>query len=365
VGDGFRYAEALPEGNYRVTVTLGHPDLASRTTIRSENRRLMAENIVTRAGQTAVCEFLVNIRTPRLSPGNTMKLNSREWSDAADAALTPTWDDSLTLTFAGENIAIRSIDVAPAGDDVLQVFLIGDSTVTDGGGSWGSTLPRWLTMPVVVANHAESGQTMKMFRFSRRWDKMILQVRPGDYVFMQFGHNDSKASGHDAMWPEQDEAGEWAVTHSDAATDYVWMLATNAVEIRRRGGIPVIVSPMTRIDRQTGRENNRSLGDYPAACRRAAELAGCAFIDLNTMSVELMNALPPDAVRACYTDATHSTPYGGYLFSRCIVEGIRRAVPDLARYLTDDAGTFDPARPEPQLADFDLPPDPTTRRRAN
>ena len=363
---GFLFSVDLPEGNYKVTVTLGDSEEPSRATIKSENRRLMAENVSTRAGQYAVCEFLVDVRTPQLSPGNTMKLNSREWDVDAGEALTPTWDDKLTLWFSGERPAVCSIEIEPTADDVLRVFLIGDSTVTDGGGSWGAMLPRWLKMPVVVSNHAESGQTMKMFRLSRRWEKMIRQVRPGDYVLMQFGHNDSKSSGHDAMWPDEDEAGEWAVTHSDALTDYVWMLATNAVEIRRRGGIPVIVSPMTRIDRQTGRENNRSHGDYPEGCRRAAELAGCALIDLNAMSVELMNALSPEAVRACYTDATHSTPYGGYLFSRCIVEGIRAAVPDLARYLADDAGAFDPGRPEPSPADFALPADPVTpRRRAN
>ena len=358
---GFRFSVIIPEGYYKVTVMLGDANEASRTTIKSENRRLMVENLSTAAGQYATCQFIVHVRTPQLSPGNVMKLNSREWDAGTNQALTPTWDDKLTLWFSGDHPAICAIEIEEI-DDVRRVLLIGDSTVTDGGGSWGCMLPRWFNMPVVVSNHAESGQTMKMFRFSRRWEKMIKEVRPGDYVFMQFGHNDSKRTGHDAIWPEEDEAGEWAITHSDAHTDYIWMLATNAVEIKRRGGIPVIVSPMTRINRETGREDNRTHGDYPEACRKAAELAECAFIDLNTMSLQLTNALSPDAVRACYTDATHSTPYGGYLFSRCIVEGIKKANLGLVQYLTDDARTFNPNNPKLQPEDFNMPPDPVIRR---
>jgi hypothetical protein len=363
---GFRFSVELPEGNYKVTVTLGDAERPSGATIKAENRRLMVQNVNTRAGQYAVCEFLVNVRTPELSPGNAIKLNTREWDDDAGMARTPTWDDKLTLWFAGERPAICSVEIEPAADDVVQLFLIGDSTVTDGGGSWGAMLPRWFNMPVVVANHAESGQTLKMFRFSRRWEKVVEQIRPGDYVLMQFGHNDQKATGHDAMWPAEDGAGEWAVTHSDAATDYVWGLAINAVEIRRRGGIPVIVSSMTRVDRRTGQQTNHLHGDYPDACRRAAELAGCALIDLNAMSVKMIEALSPEAISAAYYDDTHQSPYGGYLYSRCIVEGIRLAVPELARHLTDDADAFDPGRPLPQPSSFSLPPDPVLpRRRTN
>jgi lysophospholipase L1-like esterase len=185
-----------------------------------------------------------------------------------------------------------------------------------------------------------------------------MQMKPGDYVFMQFGHNDLNKSGHDAMWPREDVAGDWVNTHADANTDYKWLLAAYAVEVKRRGGIPVIVSPMTKINIRTGELNVAGMGDYPKAAGEAAKLAECAFIDLNSMSVELAQALGPTLAPKAYVDGLHSNTYGGYLFSRCIVEGIRSAKLDLARHLADDAGTFDVKRPLPLPDDFKLPIEP-------
>lgn len=358
---GFKFSAAVPEGNYKITVTLGDKDGESLTTIKSEARRLMVESFKTAKGKTATVSFIVNTRTPALSPGNTMKLDSREWNYSSGEAITATWDDKLTLQFIDAKPCVCAIELEKI-EDAVTVFVIGDSTVTDQvgetTGTWAQMLPRWFEMPVVIANHAESGQTMKAFRFQRRWDKIMSEIKPGDYVFMQFGHNDSKSSGHDGMWPADDGAGEWAMTHSDANTDYIWGLAINAVEIKRRGGIPVIVSPITRISRQTGTHNVAGHGDYPEACRKAAELAECAFIDLTAMSVDVMNGLGTVITPTAYTDATHTSLYGGYLLSKCVVQGIRDAGLDLARYLKKDAGQFDPKHPTPMPEQFTLPADP-------
>jgi lysophospholipase L1-like esterase len=350
----FRFSVALPGGNYRVRVTLGDASGTSVTTLRAENRRLMYEQVSTAQGQFRTVTFLVNVRHATLSPGNELKLDSREWNPRTREPLTPTWDDKLTLHFSGERPCVCAVEVAPA-DTAVTVFLIGDSTVTDQSGensaSWGQQLPRWFDMPVVVANHAESGQTLKAFRFQRRWDKVMEQIKPGDYVLMQFGHNDSKKSGHDGMWPAEDMAGEWALTHSDALTDYKWGLAINAVEILRRGAIPVILSPITRLN-MSGGTPNPSHGDYPRAAREAAAMAGCAFIDLYAMSVQAMNGLGTQTAPRAYTDGTHTTSYGGYILSRCVVEGIRKGIPELARFLRQDASGFEVARPTPDFSAF-------------
>jgi hypothetical protein len=160
------------------------------------------------------------------------------------------------------------------------------------------------------------------------------------------------------MWALDDRAGDWVNTHSDAHTDYKWLLAAYAVEVSRRGGIPVIVSPMTKMNRTTGEVNITGMGDYPQAAKEAAELAGCAFIDLNAMSVDVVKGLGATNAPAAYTDGLHTSTYGGYLLSRCIVEGIRQANLDLAKYITPDAGSFNPAAPQPLPADFKLPLDP-------
>ncbi|OAM89925.1 hypothetical protein AW736_11470 [Termitidicoccus mucosus] len=363
-GDGgapFKFSVAVPEGNYRVTVTLGDAAGESLTTVKAETGRLMLERVATASGRFETRAFLVNTRNARLSPGNQLKLDVREWDAAKNQTVTATWDDKLTLQFSDARPCVCAVEIEPVADAVT-VFLIGDSTVTDQGsepfGTWGQQLPRWFAPPVVIANHAESGQTLKAFRFQRRWDKVMSLMRPGDYVFMQFGHNDLNQRGHDAMWPVEDKAGDWVNTHADAYTDYKWLLAAYAAEVRRRGGTPVIVSPMTKIDRRNGFLNTPGLGNYPAAAREAARLADAAFIDLNAMSAEIVRTLGEKAAPLAYVDGLHTNTYGGYLFSRCIVEGVRRALPELARHIAADAGAFDPAHPSPLPDGFKIPPDP-------
>lgn len=357
----FKFSVVVPEGNYRVSVTLGDASEASTTTVRAETRRLVAERVQLAAGQFETRTFLVNVRTPKLSPGNEMKLDVRELNPQTREPVTATWDDKLTLQFGDVRPCVAAVEIARV-DDAITVFLIGDSTVTDQAseptGTWGQILPRWFKPTVAIANHAESGQTLKAFRFARRWEKVMMQMKPGDYVFMQFGHNDLNKSGHDAMWPREDVAGDWVNTHADANTDYKWLLAAYAVEVKRRGGIPVIVSPMTKINIRTGELNVAGMGDYPKAAGEAAKLAECAFIDLNAMSVELAQALGQTLAPKAYVDGLHSNTYGGYLFSRAIVEGIRGAKLDLARHLVDDVGTFDVKHPQPLPDDFKLPIEP-------
>ncbi len=359
----FKFSVRLAEGNYRVTVILGDTRGTSCTTVKAEERRLMLERVRTPEGGTVRLDFGVNVRHNTLSKGNAIKFDVREWDPATDLPVTNTWDDRLTLTFSDELPCVCAVKIAPM-DDALTVFLLGDSTVTDQVtepyGTWGQHLTRWLQLPVVVANHAESGQTAKGFRFQRRWDKVMELIKPGDYVFIQFGHNDLNARGHDAMWPLDDQAGEWVRTHSDALTDYKWELATDALEVKRHGGIPVIVSPMTKIDIRTGALNTAGLGDYPQGAREAAELAECAFIDLNAMSVKLVEALGPEAARKAYVDGLHTNTYGGYLLARCIAEGIREAKLPLAEHLLPDAA-FDLTHPAPLPDAYDIPADPPVR----
>ena len=160
-----RFSVKVPEGNYRVTLTLGDPEGTSRTTVKSEQRRLMLEGIQTGRGETKTVSFNVNVRTPQLSKGNSIKLNSRELDYDTGMIKTYTWDDRLTLQFHDSSVAVCALEIVPV-EDVITVFIIGDSTVSDqqGGGTWGQYLPRWFDNHVVVANHAESGMTIKGFR---------------------------------------------------------------------------------------------------------------------------------------------------------------------------------------------------------
>ena len=135
-------------------------------------------------------------------------------------------------------------------------------------------LPRWFKPEVAIANYAESGETLKAFRFERRWDKVMSQVKPGDYVFMQFGHNDLNKTGRNAMWPADQPSGDWSKTYSEANTDYKQLLKDYAEEVKKKGAIPVIVSPMTKISIQTGELNIAGISWASAGRRRRRQGSG-------------------------------------------------------------------------------------------
>lgn len=355
----FCFSVKLPEGNYKVTLTLGDPQGMSCTTVKSEVRRLMMERLQTNKGETLTVSFGVNVRTPQLSKGNAIKLNSRELDYATGIVKTYTWDDKLTLQFYGTAPAVCAIEIEPASEDVVTVFIIGDSTVTDqaSGGTWGQYLPRWFDSHIVIANHAESGMTIKGFRFGRRWDKIMESAHPGDYLLIQLGTNDEKKRGHDPMWDAADYAGDWVRTHSDPEKDYVWGLATMALEAKRHGMIPIIVSPMTKIDRKTATATE-VMTSYGTNARRGAELGECAYVDLWRMSREIIAALGRDAL-SVYADGTHTDNYGAYLFSLGIVQAIRDLGLGLSHHILPDTPNFDAKHPKPTLKDFACPIEPS------
>lgn len=335
-GGPFLFSLAVPEGDYRVTLELGGK-AASDTTVKAESRRLMAERIVARAGRTATVEFVVNVRTatlkapPTNAPGGVRVLLNRGEEGAYD------WDDKLTLEFCGPAPAVRRLRVEPV--TVPVVYLAGDSTVTDQrsepGASWGQMLPRFFKPEVSVANHAESGETLKSFLFEHRLDKLLSRMKPGDWLLIQFGHNDQKI-----QWPQ---------TYVEAATTYRDYLKAYIGEARRRGARPVLVTSMHRRKFDAAGKIINTHGDYPEAVRAVGRETGVPVIDLLDMSAALYEALAPDNAWKAFADggkdATHHNNYGAYVLARCVVSGIRAQVPDLAAHLAEDLPPFDPAHP--------------------
>ncbi|WP_230772077.1 rhamnogalacturonan acetylesterase [Sphingomonas sp. Leaf4] len=331
-GGGRRFSVALPEGNWQVTVTLGDRRAAT-TTVKAEARRLMLDRVATGGGKRVTRSFVVNTRTAQLTPppenapgGTIVRLKPREMA-------SPTWDDRLTLELLGDG-AVSTLRIEPA--NVPTLYLVGDSTVTDQqaepAASWGQMLPAFLDDKVAVANHAESGETLKSFVTELRLDKVLSTIRPGDWLFIQFGHNDQKA-----QWPQ---------TYVEASTTYRAYLNAYIAEAKRRGAKPVLVTSPERRNFDGNGRIKPSLGDYPAAVRAVAQEAGVPVIDLNQMSVAIYEALGPERSPLAFNDGgkdrTHHNNYGAWLLARGVAEGIR-ALPDLAGHVT--APRFDPARP--------------------
>ncbi|MGA9627516.1 MAG: rhamnogalacturonan acetylesterase [Bryobacteraceae bacterium] len=345
----FFFSVAVPEGNYNIAVTFGDAAAACVSTVKAESRRLMLEEVATAAGKFETRTFVVNVRNFRLPPpprnapgGDQVRLNDREQGVLH-------WDDKLTLEFSNTRPCVDSMRIDKV-DNIPTVFIAGDSTVTDQPreptASWGQMLPRFFKPGVAVANHAESGETLKSFITGLRLDKILSQMKKGDYLFMQFGHNDMKVN-----WPQ---------TYVEPFTTHKAYLKVFIAEARRRGAIPVLVTPMQRRNFDDQGKIRNTLGDFPESVRQTAKEENVALIDLTAMSIEFYEALGPAKALLAFSggrDATHHSDYGAYELAKCIVAGIKADRLDLAKYIVDDYQPFDPARPDPPEA-FKLPVDP-------
>ncbi len=358
-GKTFYFSVAVPEGNWRVTVTFGDPVVASENTVKAESRRLMVERVATVPGEFVTRSFIVNVRNRTLPPplknapgGVSVLTNDREEGSF-------TWDDKLTLEFnglpslasakEGHSPKVRTIALEPA--DVPTIYLLGDSTVTDqrweDGASWGQMLPRFFRPDVALANHAESGETLKSFVTGLRLAKVLSHLRAGDWVFIQFGHNDQKQ-----QWPQ---------TYVEASTTYKAWLRTFIAEIRLRGATPVLVtSPQRRNFDAQGRIINTH-GGYPQAVREVATEEQLSLIDLEAASRALYEALGPAQSPRLFAngghDATHHNNLGAYLLAQAVAQSLRDQNCPLAQNLVSDLPRFDPAHPG-NPDDFKLPPSP-------
>ena len=337
----FYYSMRVPEeGNYRVTVTLGDREAATVTTIKAELRRLMVEKVETRPGEFVKRTFLVNTRMPGIAGGGEVRLKDREKTAEVWA-----WDDRITLEFTNAHPAVSAIEIEKA--DVPTLYIAGDSTSTDQGrepyNSWGQMLPRFFRAEIAVANHGESGESLRGFAGERRLAKVMSAIKPGDWLLIQMGHNDQKEKGEGV----------------GAFTTYKESLQQFIAQTREKGATPVLVTPVNRMTFDAGGKITNSLGDYPEAVRQAGAEEKVVVIDLNAMSKLFYEALgPTDAVKAFADgDTTHHNNYGSYELAKCIVQGIRDGKLGLAKYLAEDVAAFDPAHPDP-LAAFAIPAEP-------
>jgi lysophospholipase L1-like esterase len=339
----FLFSAKVPEGNFNITVTFGDSTTATTTTFKAESGRPMLTRVEVPAGKVAERTFTTNVRTPKLPPVPNNAPGRNEVSlDQFDASNARDWDDKLTVEIVSPHAALRTIEITSA-PTAPTVFVAGDSTVTDrdGGGdvSWGQMLSVFFKPGVAVANNGQSGETMKSFANALRLDKMLSQMKPGDYLFLQFIHNDSKAN-----WPQ---------TYVEAETTYKAYLKVYIAEARLRGAVPVLVTAMDRGNRTTGAPTHGH-GGYPEAMREVAKEENVPLIDLYTMSIAFYENAGADAPKIL-ADGTHSTAYGGYEFAKCIVMGIKQNHLDLAKFIVDDFKDFDPSHPD-SLAALNLGP---------
>ena len=336
----FYFSVNVPEGNYRVTVTMGDAKDKTETTVKAESRRLMLEKVTTQPGEVVTKTFIVNIRRPEISTGGKVSLKGRELNKLD-------WDNKLTLEFNGAHPCIDAVELTKV-DDQVTVYLAGNSTVVDQDdepwASWGQMVPRFFKPGVAIADEAESGLTLASFKGSHRLEKILSIAKPGDYLFVEFGHNDQKEKGaNDGAWK----------SYTD---DFKYFIS----KAKEKGMIPVVVTSTSRRAFGDDGKVKNTLGDFPAAARKVAQDEGVAMIDVNAMTAEFYNSMGSEKSTKAFVhypantypgqdkplaDDTHFNGYGAYEIAKMIVEGIKTNHLGLEKYLIN-LPHFDPSHPD-------------------
>ena len=249
-------------------------------------------------------------------------------------------------------------------DKSTTIFVIGDSTAANKDTTGGKVERGWAMMLqdcfdsdyIVVDNHAVNGRSSKSFLEEGRWDKVLERIKPGDYVIIQFGHNDEK--------PKADR-------HTDPGSTFDDNLARYVRETREKGGIPVLMNSVVRrnffvkapendddeiLRTSTFLDGTKMIegdslidthGLYRIAPKNVAQRMNCHFIDANQITHDLEQGLGTEASKKLHMwfrpgeepsepqgkqDNTHYNKYGAKVVANLLADALCEEVPLLSRY---------------------------------
>ena len=240
------------------------------------------------------------------------------------------------------------------------LYFIGDSTVKNGSGKgtdslwgWGTVIaPHFDTNRIAIQNHAIGGRSSRTFLTDGRWDKILTNLKAGDFVIMQFGHNDpaplddtSRARGTiRGIGEESKDIYNPIRKVQETVHTYGWYMRKYVKEAKAKGAIPIICSLVPRNDwDKEGKKVKRSSDSYALWAQQIAEQEGVFFIDLNTNVAIAYEAIGKDAVLKQFFPKDHTHPdYDGARFNAEIVADGIRALKDcsLSAYLNPYIDVF-------------------------
>lgn len=237
--------------------------------------------------------------------------------------------------------------------DTVTVFTIGDSTMANKPTNsdkqergWGQMLPLHLTGNIKVDNHAANGRSTKSFISEGRWDKVLTLIKPGDYLIIQFGHNDEKAEGK---------------LHTVPGKSFDDNLKRFIREAKKKGAQPILMNsivrrnypptPDTPFNYTYANEGNVLMdthGEYAVAPRKIAQKEKIPFVDMTSLSYDLVSGLGNERSKDLYMwipkgkydfcpngkiDNTHLRPEGANLMAALAVRGLCEAIPEFSKYV--------------------------------
>ena len=215
------------------------------------------------------------------------------------------------------------------------LYIIGDSTVRNGNrpqAGWGELMNEFLdTTQINISNQAMAGRSTRTFVKEKRWDRVLSTLKPGDFVIMQFGHNEgskpdtSKAGYRGVLRGTGDETVDllWKDSTIETVHTYGWYLKKFVSDAKSKGATPIICSMIPRnqfVDGKVKRANN----DFGKWAKEVAASEGAFFIDLNGISADKYDALGPEEVKKFFPgDHTHTNVEGARVNAASVVEGIK------------------------------------------
>jgi rhamnogalacturonan acetylesterase len=228
----------------------------------------------------------------------------------------------------------------PAGKPTF--YLIGDSTVKNGKGKgdgdlwgWGNYIAAYFdTTRIAVENDALGGTSSRTFHTLGLWDKVLTKIKPGDFVIMQFGHNDSgplddtaRARGTiKGIGEEQQEIYNPIRKIKEVIHSYGWYMRKFVTDVKAKGAMPIICSPIPRNKwkdgKSDGRNNENSYGQW---AREVSAQTGAYFVDLNKLIADDYDVEGEAKVKSTYfgSDATHTLESGAQLNAKFVIQGIK------------------------------------------
>jgi lysophospholipase L1-like esterase len=230
---------------------------------------------------------------------------------------------------------------------IPALFIIGDSTVrnrTRGQLGWGDPIADWFALDkLAVFNRALGGRSSRSYLTEGLWDKVLAEMKPGDFVLMQFGHNDGgpldegraraslKGNGDESQMVTNKTTGKIETVHT-----YGWYMRKYISDAKATGATPIVLSLVPRKIWKDGKIV-RGSNSYAKWAAEAARAEGVAFVDLNDIVARHYEELGPEKVETLFADDhTHTTPEGARLNAQCVVEGLRALGNcPLTRYLKD------------------------------
>ena len=224
----------------------------------------------------------------------------------------------------------------PENPALPTLFLIGDSTVRNGRGDgangqwgWGDFVGQYFDPEKInVVNRAVGGTSSRTFQTEGHWSPTLAMVKPGDFVMMQFGHNDngSPATGRTSIkgiGPETLDVANPTNHQHEVVLTFGGYLRKYIADVRAKGATPVVCSLVPRKTWKDGKIS-RSQESHAGWAEQVAKAEGVAFVNLNDLVADRYDALGPEKVEPLFADEhTHTSAAGAELNAQCVIAGLQ------------------------------------------